>query len=663
MRQRQTLLRFLALVALAVRGSPAPSMTYSAPAPAFTYDRESFLLGGEPFVMVGGQMDPQRIPRAYWGHRLARARAMGLNTVFVYVFWNLFEPAADRRWVGGDAQPSNDVAAFLRLAQHHGLRVVLRPGPYACGEREWGGFPYWLAKIDGMRVRSSEGPFSELARGYLERLAGEVRDLQVTRGGPLLMVQVENEYGSYGEDHAYTEALRDILRELFEVPLYTNDGGVDWTLKGGSVPGVLAEIDGDPRSGFAARDQYVTDASQLGPLLDGEYYTYGPDTWGSTSEHSTTAGDPERVAALVADVEYVLAANNSISLYMFHGGTNFGFSNGALWQNRTAAFVSSYDYGAPLDESGRTTDLYFALRDAIVKYAAPGSVPEPPPDVPLFAMPNVTLKAATALFDTLGDTTTRSINAGEPLPTMEDLDQAYGLVLYEHVATAAVRGVLRAGDRPRDRIIAYVNGVRVGVLDSTYETPANVTLALAPGDVLRLLVENLGRVDYWSRESGTFVALEDPSKGIVGDVVVGNAVLEGWTAWSLPLDEPPAAPAPAVSGSPDKVPVPAGSPPVFYYGTFRVDGGNGTVDPMALDTFLGIPDGVKGNVWVNDFNLGRYWLVGPQQSLYLPGALLRTADENRIVVLELEPKSSQDALASTTRAERVWANYPDTNYA
>ncbi|XXH03426.1 hypothetical protein Hte_009828 [Hypoxylon texense] len=635
---------------------PPPTAVQSAVAPAFTYDRNSFLLDGEPFVIIGGQMDPQRIPPAYWRDRLAKARAMGLNTIFSYVYWNLLEPAPGQ-WRGGDE--GNDIAAFFRTAQEEGLKVVLRPGPYICGEREWGGFPAWLSRVAGMRVRSSNQPFMDAAGAYLARLADDLRDLQATRGGPLLMVQVENEYGSYGEDHAYTRGTRDILRGLFEVPLYTNDGGVDWTLAGGEVPGVLAEIDGDPRSGFAARDRYVTDPSELGPLLDGEYYTYGPDFWGAASAHNTAAGQPERIGSLVADVEFVLAANNSISLYMFHGGTNFGFGNGAIWKNYTAVFVTSYDYGAPLDESGRATDLYFAFRDAIRKYVPEGSIPEPPANVPLGEIENITLTPTVALFDTLGEKTT----SVAPL-TMEELDQAYGLVLYEHAVTTALQGILQPGDRARDRVIVYVNGTKVGVVDSTYSQPAQVHLSLQPGDTLQLLVENLGRVDYWSRESGTFVALEDPYKGIVGNVTIGADVVSEWDIYSLPLDAPPP-PAPNTDSLPAPASVAAvvapGSPPVFFRGTFRVGGGgNTTAGPAALDTFLAVPDGVKGNVWVNGFNLGRYWIVGPQQSLYLPGTLVQPDAENEIVVLELEP--SGETLTASGAAERVWANYPDPDY-
>ncbi|KAI0408815.1 family 35 glycoside hydrolase [Xylaria palmicola] len=641
--------------------SLSPPSTVTAAAAAFTYDRTSFYLHGSPYVIIGGQMDPQRIPAAYWRDRLAKARAMGLNTIFSYVYWNLLEPNPgewknDRGDGGRGDGPggiSNDIAAFFRIAHEEGLNVILRPGPYICGEREWGGFPAWLARVPDMRVRSSNAQFMKAAEKYLVRLAADLKDVQVTRGGPLLMVQVENEYGSYGEDHVYTAGLRDILRANFEVPLYTNDGGVDWTLAGGEVPEVLAEIDGDPWSGFAARDRYITRESELGPLMDGEYYTLAPDFWGADNVHNTTVGRPAQVKQFVTDLDYVLGANNSISLYMFHGGTNFGFSNGAIWKNFTASFTTSYDYGSPLDESGRTNELYFTLRDTILKYVPPGSVPEPPANLPRLAIPEFEVTPLAGLFDTLGPAT----SSRAPL-TMEQLGQAYGLILYEHTANATLSGTVQPGDRARDRVIVYVNGIKKGVIDSTYPRPARVSVALQPGDKLQLLVENLGRVDYWSRESGTFVALEDPYKGIRGDVTVGPDVLRGWEIYSLPLESPPPSPPSEYRARPGPRVTAAGSPPVFYRATFDA-GGDPAADPASLDTFLAVRGGVKGNVWVNGFNLGRYWVIGPQQSLYLPGTVLKPVG-NEIVVLELEPPA--EVLTVFGASEREWGNHADPDY-
>ncbi|KAJ4385448.1 hypothetical protein N0V93_009876 [Gnomoniopsis smithogilvyi] len=641
---RPSISKASALLGFAVqaRGLAPATVTSSAVLPAFTYNASSFLLHGEPYVIIGGQMDPQRIPPEYWQDRLAKARAMGLNTIFSYVYWNLLEPQQGE-WKY--SSPSNNVTRYFELAQEQGLHVVLRPGPYICGEREWGGFPSWLSTVPGLIVRSFNEPYLNYSKSYLERLAAELRPLQVTEGGPLLMVQVENEYGSYGTDHNYTQALRDILRDNFDVPLYTNDGTVNWTLAGGEVPGVLAETDGDPESGFAARDEFITDPSELGPLLDGEYYTWAPDTWGSGNTHNTVVGDPSQVAQFVDDLDFVLGANNSISLYMFHGGTNFALSNGALWKNYTAAFITSYDYGAPLSEDGRTTDLYFTLRDTIQKYTTE-TIPDPPDNIPRLSLPDTTLSPTSSLFDLVSTKSTSTAPS-----SMEALGQDYGFVLYEHQVAQAYNGTLQPGDRARDRVIVYVNGAQIGVIDSTYAQPKDVSLSLVAGDVLQLLVENLGRVDYYSLESNLKNAVLDPYKGIVGNVTVGGTVLESWTSTSLPLDT-----VPTLSSSNSSAAVQG---PTFFSGTFSV--GSNYTNAAQLDTFIAVPNGVKGMVWINGFSLGRYWTVGPQQSLYLPGTILKAGQINEIVILELEPTG--ETLVFRGESERIWGNNPDPDYS
>lgn len=330
---------------------------------------------------------------------------------------------------------------------------------------------------------------------------------------------------------------------------------------------------------------------------------------------------------------------------MFHGGTNFGLSSGAIWKNYTSAFTTSYDYGAPLSEDGRTTDLYLTLRSTIQKYTVE-SLPEPPENIPRMSIPDITLSPKMALFESAGS---RSVS-GSPL-SMEALGQDYGFVLYEHDVTQDLDGVLQPGDRPRDRVIVYVNKTRVGVIDSSYVEPNEISLRLAPGDTLQLLVENLGRVDYWSLESDVFNALLDPYKGIVGDVTVDGTRLEGWTMTQYPLDSAPLVPlASNLSG--------LGQAPVFYSGTFTTS--SNLTEAAQLDTFISIPNGVKGVVWVNGFNLGRYWVVGPQQSLYLPGTVVRAGQSNEIVILELEPGNQN--MTARGEAERTWGNNPDPDY-
>ncbi|KAI5295747.1 hypothetical protein KEM52_000367 [Ascosphaera acerosa] len=618
---------------------PSPS---TKSAGTFGYNNSTFLLNGEPFQIIGGQMDPQRVPRQYWRQRLQMARAMGLNTILSYVYWNNFEKVRGEFDFTGDA----NVAEFFRIAQEEGLQVVLRPGPYICGEHEWGGFPGWLNTIDGMAVRTNNKPFLAEAERYVKALGKHLHDSQITQGGNILMVQLENEYGNFGGDKKYLQANADILRDSFDLPLYSTDSGRHETaVKGGQLPGVLSEVDGaDPHASFAGREKWVTDPSSLGPLLEGEYYTTWFTWWGSnaTRRHYDTASTMKTVTD---NVDWLLGNNNSLSFYMFHGGTNWGFQNGAMVQNgAVTAVTTSYDYAAPLDESGRPGKLYKAIRQTLTeKWLPKGSVPDVPDVPPLTTVPSFSLKPKGRLFDLLA--TAHKQEADSPV-MMEDLGQAYGYVLYEHQVKKGdtLRGVLKPGDKPRDRVIIYVQGKRVGVIDNMYPFPPDVTVSLKEGDVLQLLVENVGRVD-------TSQPMRDQRKGIVGDVTIAGKKVTGWTSYSLPMSTVPSLDKSLRSVAASSIA--SGSSPVVFQGSFTLP--KRSSYGLESDTFLSIPEGVKGNVWVNGINIGRYWNIGPQQSLYLPGAFLRA--KNDVTILELEPKDG--TLTAEGVAERTWGNKPD----
>jgi beta-galactosidase GanA len=591
----------------------------------FSWNNETFLLHGEPYQIIGGQMDPQRIPYELWADRLAKARAMGLNTIFSYIYWDQLEPTRGN-W---DSTGNNDIATYFKTAQEQGLNVVLRPGPYICGEHEWGGFPAWLSEVTGLVVRTDNEPFMTASRSYIDRLAKDIAHLGVTHGGPILMVQVENEYGSYGNNHKYVADLRDMLKEAFRLPLYTNDGGEESMLEGGQIPGALAETDGDPKTGFKARNQFVTDASSLGPQLDGEYYVTWLDQWASNYSHQTDVGNTEAIQKVQTDLNWILKNNGSFSIYMFHGGTNWGFQNGADWGDYLQPITTSYDYGSPLDESGRTNEIYTALRETIGNHVGENSIPDTVKEEPLITIPKIELKPAVSLFDSLPKPITRKAPVN-----MEALGQSTGLTLYRHIITSPVNGTLFPGDAPRDRVLVYVNGKRVGVIDSTYEEPSTVHLALKKSDVLDLLIENLGRVNYGPR-------IIDQRKGIVGNVTVGADVLSNWQMYPLPLETPPTA-------STTHLKLSSGSGPTFFTANFDVD----TIG----DTYLELPGWTKGVVWVNGVNLGRYWIVGPQQTLYLPGCYLQKSG-NSITVLALEPTGDEGSVRGITT--RNWGNNPD----
>lgn len=598
---------------------------------SFTYNDRDFLLNGEPFQIIAGQMDPQRVPPQYWRSRLRMARAMGLNTIFSLIFWNNIEPAQGQfDWSG-----RNDVAKFFRIAQEEGLHIVLRPGPYICGEHEWAGFPAWLMEIPGMVVRANNEPFLDASKIWLEHLGAELENLMVTRGGPIILAQLENEYGFYDNDKEYLQALADLLRSNFDVPLFTDDGGSVGALEAGSLHGVLAEIDGDPKTGFAARES-LTDPTLKGPLMCCEFYVEWIDNWASNYTHRSPTS--EKIKSDIESLEWVLQGNNSFSLYMFHGGTNFAFDAGSV--STRVQTTTSYDYGAPLDETGRPTQIYHALRDLISKYVPAGSIPDVPELPPIAKIKDFTLLPTLPLFALKS-----YANWGQsksPI-SMESMGQSYGFILYEHNVTESVRGELRPGDKPRDRVIIYVNQKKVGVIDNIYENPPTIEVTLHKGDVLQLLVENSGRVDL-AKE------LLDQRKGIVGNVTVGGSTLKQWATFPLPVSMPPWKMQSEQAFTGDDT-------PRFYWGFFTLPRGTGP--DQSGDLLLQFPDTIKGQVWVNGENLGRTWIIGPQQDLYIPGCYLRDDGlPNDVVVLDLEPETGKIPRVRSVTT-RHWGNNPD----
>ncbi|CZT13635.1 uncharacterized protein RAG0_17128 [Rhynchosporium agropyri] len=593
----------------------------------FTWDRATFYVNGAPFQIVGGQIDPQRVPRDYWAQRIQMAKAMGLNTIFSYVYWQDIEPHQDQFNFTG----SNDIAAWFREIQNAGMKAVLRPGPYICGERDWGGLPGWLTQIPGLKIRSNNAPFLTATGKYFAQLGSRLQSALITSGGPILMVQIENEYGWAGGDHSYTSALSNLLKTNFpNMRQYTNDASNAGAIKSGQVPGALSAIDGtDTKKGFALRDQVVTDQSSLGPLLNGEYWIRWFDSWGSRNGHASYDGDTGGRAGRASELDWILSNGHHFSIYMFHGGTSFAFGSGSADSKPVSAFTTSYDYGSPLDETGRPARIYTDFRNTIIKHVS--NTPAIPSTPPLTTVADFALTPMQGLFDNLPTPRTSS----SPL-SMEATGQVWGYILYESIATTAASGKVQPGNgAPRDRVIVYVNGKKKGVIDGIYKTPATVNITLAKGDKIWLLVENMGRADN---------GFSDQTKGIVGDVMVGGTKISGWNHYNFPLDT-----SPSLRGSKTVV---AGSPPTWYRGTFTT-----SQTGMAADTFLSLPGGVKGVVFVNGYNLGRYWTIGPQQELFVPGCYLRRGAANEVIVLELEPGTTSRVARGV--ASRTWKNNPD----
>ncbi|MER5729882.1 glycoside hydrolase family 35 protein [Streptomyces sp. NPDC002138] len=560
--------------------------------PLLQTDDEGFRLDGEPFRILSGGLHYFRVHPDQWADRLRKARLMGLNTVETYVPWNLHQPRPGEFRMDGGL----DLPAFLDLAAAEGLYVLLRPGPYICAEWEGGGLPSWLLAEPDIRLRSRDPRFLAAVDDYFARLLPPLRSRLASRGGPVLAVQVENEYGAYGDDTAYLEHLAASLRRCgADVPLFTCDQPDD--LERGALPGVLATANFG--SGSARNLAALRAVRPSGPLLCTEFWIGWFDRWGG---HHVVR-DAQQAAR---ELDELLATGASVNFYMFHGGTNFGFTNGANDKHTYRPTVTSYDYDAPLDEAGDPTEKFHAFRKVIAAYAP---VPEDAPPVrgERFTKEGVVLDQSIGLLDcapVLGE----AVASARPL-MMEQLGQDFGFVLYETELPAA-GPVLLELEQVRDRAQVFLDGQPVGVLEREAHEHSLTFTVPRPGCVLSVLVENQGRVNYGP-------GIHD-RKGLAGAVLLNGLPLEGWTSRALPLTglaDVPFGHGPAT---------PSG--PAFYRGTFDV--------ARTADTFLHLDGWTKGSAWVNGFALGRYWSRGPQRSLYVPAPVLR-AGRNDVVVLEL----------------------------
>ncbi|MCZ4102078.1 beta-galactosidase [Streptomyces sp. So13.3] len=560
--------------------------------PVLDFDDSGFRLDGAPFQILSGGLHYFRVHPAQWADRLHKARLMGLNTVETYVPWNLHEPRPDSFRMDGEL----DLPAFLDLAAAEGLHVLLRPGPYICAEWEGGGLPSWLLAEPDIALRSRDPRFLSALDRYLAQLLTPLQPYLATRGGPVLAVQVENEYGAYGDDTAYLEHLAATLRRCgVDVPLFTCDQPAD--LERGALPGVLATANFGSRS---AQSLAALRAHQpAGPLLCAEFWNGWFDRWGA---HHVIR-DPAQAAQ---ELDELLATGASVNFYMFHGGTNFGFTNGANDKHTYRPTITSYDYDAPLDEAGDPTEKFTAFRRVLAKYAPVPAEPVPHPGAKL-APHTIALTDSASLLACaadLGD----AVASERPL-TMEELGQDFGFVLYE-TALPAAGPVLLEVEQVRDRAQVFLDGLPIGVLERENHERAIAFTVPRAGTVLSVLVENQGRVNYGP-------GIHD-RKGLLGAILLDGSALTGWCSRPLPLTSLTQLPFTNTTTTP--------TGPTFHRGTVDL------AEPA--DTFLHLRGWTKGNAWVNGFALGRYWSRGPQGSLYVPKPVLR-AGANEIVVLEL----------------------------
>ncbi len=570
----------------------------------FTTGDKVFLLNGKPFVIRAAELHYPRIPKEYWEHRIRLCKAMGMNTICIYLFWNLHEQQQDQF----DFTGQNDVAEFVRLVQKNGMYCIVRPGPYVCAEWEMGGLPWWLLKKKDIRLRDISDKFFIERTGIFFKEAGkQLASLQIQNGGNIIMVQVENEYATYGSDQAYMKAIRDLVRSagFDKVQLFRCDWSSNFNKY--ELEGVATTLNFGAGSNI---DNQFKDFQQIypsAPLMCSEYWTGWFDHWGRP--HETRS-----ISSFIGSLKDMMDRKISFSLYMAHGGTSFGQWGGAN-APPYSAMVTSYDYNAPINEQGLTTDKFFAVRDLLKNYLQEGeTLGDIPEAMPVIEIPVFELNESASLFANLPVAKTTA-----DIQPMEEFDQAWGRILYRTLLPAFTAKQKLIITEVHDWATVFINGKTIGKLDrrrgdNTVEIPA-----VAAGAQLDILVEATGRVNYGK-------AILD-HKGITEKVEITDGKnkkeLKNWTVYNFPVDY--------TFQKNMKYTAAKTNGPAWYKGSFTIN--------KSGDTFLDVSHWGKGMVWVNGRNLGRYWKIGPQQTLYLPGVWLKQG-KNEIIILDVDKPAS-----------------------
>lgn len=568
---------------------------------SFAVVGDHFELNSKPFQVIAGEMHYARIPREYWQNRIQMAKAMGLNTIATYVFWNVHEPRPGEYEFGGNY----DVAGFIRAVQAEGLHVLLRAGPYSCAEWEFGGFPAWLLKDPKMKtaLRTNDDAFIVPAARWMKRLAQETAPLLIANGGPIIAVQVENEYGNFSNDHKYMQHMLEIFQSTGyrDALLYTVDPSK--ALAQGCLDGVLAGVN------------FGTGSSELGlsrlaamrpgaPLFATEYWPGWFDLWGHPHE-------TRPVAPQLKDIENVLGRGGSINIYMFHGGTSFGMMAGASASTGNyRGNVTSYDYDAPLDEAGHPTPKFFAYRDLILKYTKGKALPVPKV-AEVVAIPEFALDGAFPLWARLESPGGPKYLDSESLLTMEQMNQAYGYILYRTHLPGPLQDEPLVIDPVHDFAQVYLDGALVGTLDRHY-SQTTVLLKSAGPVRLDILVENTGRLNSTKN-------MRNEWKGIQSALLSGKP-LTSWRIFSLPMQTQPQ------DGEDAALHLNASGGPHYGVGSFQLE--------RTGDAFLDVSALGKGVLWINGMCLGRFWNIGPQMTLYVPGPWLKQG-RNEVAVFDM----------------------------
>jgi beta-galactosidase len=578
-------------------------LIFSLPVAAqnFTIGKSTFLLNGKPFTVKAAELHYTRIPAPYWEHRIEMCKALGMNTICLYVFWNIHEQTEGQF----DFTGQNDIAAFCRLAQKHGMYVIVRPGPYVCAEWEMGGLPWWLLKKKDIVLRTLDPYFMERTAIFMKEVGKQLAPLQITRGGNIIMVQVENEYGAYAVDKPYVSAIRDIVKSagFTEVPLFQCDWSSTFDRNG--LDDLLWTINFGTGANIEQQFKRLREARPETPLMCSEFWSGWFDHWGR--KHETRPAK-----SMVQGIKDMLDRNISFSLYMAHGGTTFGHWGGAN-NPSYSAMCSSYDYDAPISEPGWTTDKYFQLRDMLKNYLPAGEqLPEIPEAFPVIEIPEVEFTQVAPLFSNLPEA-----KESMDIQPMEAFDQGWGTILYRTTLQEPVEnGTTMKITEVHDWAQVFADGKLLARLDRRRGEFALQLPVLKKGTRIDILVEAMGRVNFDE-------SIHD-RKGITEKVELvrgkQSAELKNWTVYSFPVDYSFVQDKRYKNGT-------AQTMPAYYRTTFRLD--------KVGDTFLDMSTWGKGMVWVNGLAIGRFWEIGPQQTLFMPGCWLKEG-ENEIIVLDLK---------------------------
>jgi beta-galactosidase len=571
---------------------------------SFNLVKSEFLLDGKPFQLISGEMHPARIPAEYWQHRIRMAKSMGCNTIAAYFFWNFYEQEPG----SFDFETGNhDVARFIRLVQEEGMWLMVRPGPYVCAEWDFGGLPAWLLRIPDIKVRCMDPRYISAVDRYITAFSQIIRDFQINRGGPVIMVQLENEYGSYGNDRNYMQWLKDAwLRNGIGVPFYTADGPTPYMMEAGTVPGAAIGLD----SGTNEKEfEQAFRANPDVPSFCSELYPGWLTHWGEKWQRTDTA-------SLLTDVRWLMDHHKSFNFYVIHGGTNFGYWAGA---NAFSAAqyqpdVTSYDYDAPVNEAGQATAKFYSLRRLLGGYLPRGkSLPPVPEAVPSIEIPAITISGYAPVWDNLPP----PIASVQPKP-MEMYGQNAGFILYRTWLTGHKRGKLKITEL-HDYATVFIDGKYIGKLDRTKaENTLDLPESKTVNPQLDILVEGMGHIN--------FAEYMIDRKGITDRVSLNGMTLMNWQVYPLPFDGKFLSKLNFSLSVPDRQ-------GIFYKGEFILT--------RTGDTYLDMSQWKKGIVWVNGYNLGRYWEIGPQQRLYCPAPWLKEGT-NEIIVFDLHSVNSSE---------------------